>query len=94
MCRLICTFVDGVQQSHVLLWQTSNRKSSLSEQGENEQQNRTNECKENCVDHRFRFLGVNFYIFSDPSVCTYVKGTQKNRLIETVLLRIHSICFG
>ena len=25
---------------------------------------------------------------------TYVLGAQKNRLIETVLLRTHSICFG
>ena len=31
---------------------------------------------------------------SDPSVLTYVLGAQKNRLIETVLLSTHNICFG
>ena len=34
------------------------------------------------------------YIFSYPSVLTYVLGAQKNRLIETVLLSTHNICFG
>ena len=34
------------------------------------------------------------YIFSYPSVWTYVLGAQKNRLIETVLLSTHNICFG
>ena len=33
-------------------------------------------------------------IFSYPSVLTCVLGTQKNRLIETVLLSTHNICFG
>ena len=33
-------------------------------------------------------------IFSYPSVLTYVLGAQKNRLIETVLLSTHNICFG
>ena len=33
-------------------------------------------------------------IFSYPSVKTYVLGTQKNCLIETVLLSTHNICFG
>ena len=28
------------------------------------------------------------------SVLTYVLGAQKNRLIETVLLSTHNICFG
>ena len=36
------------------------------------------------------------YIFSYPSVLTYVLGAKKNRLIETVLLSNHNknICFG
>ena len=29
-----------------------------------------------------------------PVSLTYVLGAQKNRLIETVLLSIHNICFG
>ena len=33
-------------------------------------------------------------IFSYQSVLTYVLGAQKNRLIETVLLCTHNICFG
>ena len=33
-------------------------------------------------------------IFPYPSVLTYVLGAQKNRLIETVLLSTHNICFG
>ena len=33
------------------------------------------------------------WIFSYPSVFTYVLGAQKNRLIETVLLSTHNICF-
>ena len=32
-------------------------------------------------------------IFSFPSVKTYGLGTQKNRLIETVLLSTHIICW-
>ena len=32
--------------------------------------------------------------FSYPSILTYVLGAQKNRLIETVLLSTHNICFG
>ena len=32
-------------------------------------------------------------MFSDPSVITFVLGAQKNRLIETVLLSTHNICF-
>ena len=33
-------------------------------------------------------------IFSYPSVLACVLGAQKNRLIETVLLSTHNICFG
>ena len=33
-------------------------------------------------------------IFSYPSCLAYVLGAQKNRLIETVLLSTHNICFG
>ena len=35
-----------------------------------------------------------FVIFFYPIVLTYVFGAQKNRLIETVLLSTHNICFG
>ena len=50
-------------------------------------------------EHRFRstkFLSVKLYIFSYPSVLTYVSGAQKNHLIETVLLSTHngSMTFG
>ena len=31
--------------------------------------------------------------FFNPSVLTYVDGAQKNRLLETVLLITHIICF-
>ena len=40
------------------------------------------------------FLSVKLQIFSYPLVLTYVLGAQKNRLIETVLLSTHNICFG
>ena len=33
------------------------------------------------------------YIFL-PIILAYVLGAQKNRLIETVLLSTHNICFG
>ena len=33
-------------------------------------------------------------MFSYRSVKTYVLGAQKNRLIETILLSTHNICFG
>ena len=33
-------------------------------------------------------------IFSYQSVLTYVLGAQKKRLIETVLLSTHNVCFG
>ena len=34
------------------------------------------------------------WIFSYPSILTYVLGAQKNRLIEMVLLSTQNICFG
>ena len=34
------------------------------------------------------------YIFSYPSVLTYVLGAKKKHLIEMVLLNNHYICFG
>ena len=40
------------------------------------------------------FSRVKLSIISYPSVLTYVLGAQKNRLIETVLLSTHNICFG
>ena len=33
-------------------------------------------------------------MFSYPSVLTFVLGAQKNRLIETVLLSTHNICYS
>ena len=39
-------------------------------------------------------MSVKLKIFSYLSVLTYVLGAQKNRLIETVLLSTHNICFG
>ena len=39
-------------------------------------------------------FSVKLLIFSYLSVLTYVFGAQKNRLIETVLLSTHNICFG
>ena len=33
-------------------------------------------------------------LYSDQLVETSVLGAQKNRLIETVLLSTHKICFG
>ena len=41
-----------------------------------------------------QFLSVKLLMFSYPSVLTYVLRAQKNRLIETVLLSTHNICFG
>ena len=40
-----------------------------------------------------QFLSVKMYIFSCPSVSIYVLGAQKNRLVETVLLSTHNVCF-
>ena len=37
---------------------------------------------------------VKLLLFLYPSIKTFVLGTQKNRLIETVLLSTHNICFG
>ena len=34
------------------------------------------------------------YLFSFPFVETFVLGTQKNYLIDTVLLSTQNICFG
>ena len=45
-----------------------------------------------CLDEQF--FSVKLYIFSYPSVLTYVFGAQKNRLFETVLLSTHNIGFG
>ena len=47
-----------------------------------------------CVDRAkqiFERRAVNIFYLS---VLTYVLGAQKNRLIETVLLSTHNICFG
>ena len=41
-----------------------------------------------------KISSVKMLIFSYLSVLTYVFGAQKNRLIETVLLSTHNICFG
>ena len=40
------------------------------------------------------FFSVKLRLFSYPSAYTSVLGAQKNRLIETVLLSTHNICFG
>ena len=40
------------------------------------------------------FFSVKWWIFSYPSILSYVLDAQKNRLIETVLLSTHNICFG
>ena len=66
--------------------------------------NQTNETLESLlvnlvsmVRHRFRLakiMSVKLYIFSYPSVLAYVLDAQKKRLIETVLLSTHNICFG
>ena len=39
-------------------------------------------------------ISLKLLLLSYPSVKTYVLGAQKNRLIETVLLSTHNICFG
>ena len=38
-------------------------------------------------------MSVKLLLFSYPSILTCVLGAQKNRLIETVLLSTHNICF-
>ena len=40
------------------------------------------------------FFCVKLLLFSYLSLLICVLGAQKNRLIETVLLRTHNICFG
>ena len=45
------------------------------------------------LDKQKQKNSVKMYIFSYPSVLTYVFGAQKDRLIETVLLSTHKICF-
>ena len=39
-------------------------------------------------------IGIKLKIFSSASILTFVLDAQKNRLIETVLLSTHNICFG
>ena len=39
-------------------------------------------------------MSVKLLMFSYPSVLTDILGAQKNRLIETVLLSTHNICFS
>ena len=41
-----------------------------------------------------KIWGVKSWIFSYSSVLSFVLDAQKNRLIETVLLSTHNICFG
>ena len=43
---------------------------------------------------KHNFWAYKFWIFPYPSVLTYVLGTQKNPVIETVLLSTHNTCFG
>ena len=40
------------------------------------------------------FFSIKLQLFTYPSVKTCVLGAQNNRLIETVLLSTHNICFG
>ena len=39
-------------------------------------------------------MNIKLYLFPYPLFLTSVLGAKKNRLIETVLLSTHSICFG
>ena len=41
-----------------------------------------------------KFSAYNLNNISYPSILTYILGALKNRLIETVLLSTHNICFG
>ena len=34
------------------------------------------------------------FIVTEYAALTYILGAQKNRIIETVLLSTHNICFG
>ena len=40
------------------------------------------------------FFNIKLLLFSYPSILTFVLDAKKNRLIETVLLSTHNICFG
>ena len=44
-----------------------------------------------CLYKKFQRKIVNTFLFI---ILAYVMGAQKNRLIETILLSIHNICFG
>ena len=44
--------------------------------------------------YQIKILKIKLRIFSYPSVSLFVLGAQENRLIETVLLSTHNICFG
>ena len=46
------------------------------------------------MEQRVIGLDRTVLVFSYPSFLTYVVSGQKNRLIKTVLLSIHNICFG
>ena len=39
-------------------------------------------------------ISVRLQIFSHPSILIFVLGAQKNRLIETIFLSTHNICFS
>ena len=43
------------------------------------------------MNKKFQCKIVNIFL---PINLTYVLGAQKNRLIETVLLSTHNMCFG
>ena len=47
-----------------------------------------------CIGQGEKRIERNLSLLSYPSVKTFVLGAQKNRLIETVLLSTHNICFG
>ena len=48
-----------------------------------------------CISQKWLALTiVKLWLFSYPSVLTYVLGARKNHWIETVLLSTHNLCFG
>ena len=47
----------------------------------------------NCGVH-LRSISQTYRLLVGSHILTYVLGAQKNRLIETVLLSTHNICFG
>ena len=47
-----------------------------------------------CRSRWAKCLSIKLWIISFPLVLTFVLGTQKNSLIETVLLSTHNICVG